>query len=93
MKVPPTIVLHEFIGLKAKVAACANSSCTSVKGTVVNETRNTFVILQDRQRKTIVKDQATFHFTLADGTVVEIDGKVLVGKPEDRLKKRIRRRW
>jgi len=93
VKVTPTIVQHEFIGLKAKVAQCLNSSCKGIKGTIVDETRNTFVMLQDDKKKTIIKDQAVFHFTFPDGTIVEIDGKALVGRPEERLKKRIRRLW
>jgi ribonuclease P protein subunit POP4 len=40
-----------------------------------------------------VKDSSVFHFKFPDGTVVEIDGKLLVGRPEDRLKKRVRRLW
>jgi ribonuclease P protein subunit POP4 len=41
----------------------------------------------------IVKDSSIFHFKFSDGTVVEIDGKLLVGRPEDRLKKHVKRLW
>lgn len=93
MKVTPAIIQHEFIGLKAKVVKSSNSNCIGILGRVVDETRNTFVISQDGKRKTVVKEQSVFHFTLPDGTVVEVDGKILVGRPEERLKKRIRRLW
>ena len=93
MKVTPAIIQHEFIGLKAKIAKASNPSHIGIAGTIVNETRNTFVILQDNKRKTIAKSQAVFHFTLPDSTIVEIDGQILVGRPEARLKKRIRRIW
>jgi ribonuclease P protein subunit POP4 len=93
VKVTPTIVQQEFIGLTAKVSKCSNSSCKGITGTIVNETRNTFVILQEGKRKTIAKDQAVFHFIFPDGTIVEIDGKALVGRPEERLKKRVRKLW
>ena len=93
MKVTPAIIQHEFIGLKAKVAKSSNSSYVGITGTIINETKNTFVILQDNKRKTVVKDQTVFYFTLPDNTIVEIDGKILVGRPEERLKKRIRRLW
>lgn len=75
------------------MAKSSNPSYVGVAGAVIDETRNTFVILQDNRRKTVVKDQAVFHFTLPDATIVEIDGKILVGRPEQRLKKRIRRLW
>jgi ribonuclease P protein subunit POP4 len=62
-------------------------------GRVIDETRNTFTILHKGEKKVVVKEVAVFHFTLPDGTVIEIDGKVMVGRPEDRIKRRIRRRW
>jgi len=93
VKVTPALIQHEFIGLEAKVAKSSNPSYIGIVGAVIDETRNTFIILQDNKRKTVVKDQAVFHFTLPDATIVEIDGKILVGRPEERLKKRIRRLW
>lgn len=93
MKVTPAIVQHEFIGLNAKVVNSPQSSYVGIKGRVVDETRNTLIILHKNEKKTVIKETAVFHFTMPDGTVVEIDGKIIVGKPEDRIKKRIRRRW
>ncbi|MEM3627765.1 MAG: ribonuclease P protein component 1 [Candidatus Bathyarchaeia archaeon] len=95
MKVTPDIIRYEFIGTKAKVAKSTNPSCVGLAGKVIDETRNTFTILHEHEgkRKIIVKDSAVFHFSFPDGTVVEIDGKLLVGRPEDRLKRRLRRLW
>ncbi|HDJ04907.1 ribonuclease P protein subunit [Candidatus Bathyarchaeota archaeon] len=93
MKVTPAILQHEFIGLKAKVVESKNPYYKGIEGRVVDETRNTFTILHEGEKKIIVKDVAVFHFTLPDGTVVEVDGRVLVGRPEDRVKRRVRRRW
>jgi ribonuclease P protein subunit POP4 len=93
MRVTPAIIKAEFIGLTAKIAESSNSSAVGIEGTVANETRNTFTIQCDGERKTVIKDQAVFHFTMPDGAVVEIDGKTLVGKPAERLKRRIRRLW
>jgi len=64
-----------------------------MKGKVIDETRNTFLILNAGRQKTIPKDTSFFHFTMPDGTVVEIEGKLLLGRPEDRIKKHIRRLW
>ena len=93
MKVTPAIIKAEFIGLPAQVAASSNPSCVGIKGIIINETRKTFTIQHNDARKIVIKDQAVFHFTLPDGAVVEINGKVLLGKPAERLKKRIRRLW
>ncbi|HIE18857.1 TPA: ribonuclease P protein subunit [Candidatus Bathyarchaeota archaeon] len=93
MKVTPEIVQHEFIGLKVKVAKSANPDCVRIKGKIIDETRNTFVLKQNGTEKRVIKETSVFHFTYPDGTIVEIDGKILVGRPEDRIKKPIRRRW
>ncbi len=93
MKVTPSVIQHEFIGLETKVIKSSNPSYEGLAGTIVNETRNTFIIRQNNKRRTIVKNYSIFHFTLPDATVVEIDGKTLVGRPEERLKKQIRRLW
>lgn len=93
MKITPAIIQREFIGLNAKVVRSPNPNYRGIKGKVINETRNTLVILHNHQKKTVIKEAAVFHFTMPDGTIVEIDGKVIVGRPENRVKKRITRRW
>jgi len=93
VKVTPTILQQGFIGLSAKVVKSSNPNYVGIEGNVVNETRNNLVITHESKNKTIVKKIAIFHFTLSDGTVVEINGKAIVGRPEDRIKKRLRRRW
>lgn len=93
MKITPTTLQHEFIGLNAEVVISLHSSYVGIKGKVLNETRNTLVILHNNKKTMIIKNVAVFHFTMPDGTVVEINGKIIVGRPENRIKKRIRRRW
>lgn len=93
MKVTPDIIRYEFIGAEAKVAKSTNRSCIGIYGKVIDETRNTFTILHNGKRKMIAKNSSIFHFKFSDGTIVEIDGKLLVGRPEDRLKKRVKRLW
>ncbi|MCW4021585.1 MAG: ribonuclease P protein component 1 [archaeon] len=93
MNVSLSIVQDEFIGLEANVVKCSNLSVVGLTGQVVDETRNTFTLSCNSERKVVIKDTAVFDFTLSNGTVVEIDGKVIMGRPEDRLKKRIRRAW
>ena len=93
MTVTPSIVQHEFIGLKTTVVNGSNPDTVGITGRVVDETRNTFTILRDNKKRVIVKETSVFDFVLPDGTVVEMDGKVIMGRPEDRLKKRPRRLW
>jgi ribonuclease P protein subunit POP4 len=93
MKVTPAVLQQCFIGLNAKVMKSSNPEYISINGEVVDETRNTLVILHGKKEKIIIKNVTVFHFTLPDGTVVEIDGKSIVGRPENRIKKKVRRRW
>jgi ribonuclease P protein subunit POP4 len=93
MKVTPDIIRGEFIGTETKVAKSKHAGYVGLSGKIIDETRNTFTILHEGKRKKVVKNSAVFHFKFPDGTVVEIDGKLLLGRPEDRLKKHVRRLW
>jgi ribonuclease P protein subunit POP4 len=93
MSVSPSVVQYEFIGLETTVVKSSNPDVVGISGKVVDETRNTLTILQDNTEKVIVKDTSVFEFVLPDKTVVEIDGKVIMGRPEDRLKRRPKRLW
>jgi len=93
MRVTPTVLQQELIGLNARVVKSSQLNYVGISGKVVDETRNTLVILSENRKKIVIKNVATFHFTLPDGTIVEIDGKAIVGRPENRVKKRARRRW
>jgi len=93
MKVAPAILQQELIGLNARVVGSSHPGYVGIAGRVVGETRNTILILHRDKKKIIIKSTAVFHFTLPDGTIVEIDGKAILGRPEDRIKKRVRRLW
>ena len=93
MKVTSDVIRYELIGTEAEVAKSRDPGYAGISGKVIDETRNTFVILREGERKRIIKESAIFRFKFSDGTVVEIDGKLLVGRPENRLKKRVRRFW
>jgi ribonuclease P protein subunit POP4 len=93
MKVTSSIVQHEFIGLETKVVRSSNPQAVGIAGRVIDETRNTLTILIKGEKTVVIKDTSVFNFVMHNGTVVEIDGKVIVGRPEDRIKKRPRRLW
>jgi ribonuclease P protein subunit POP4 len=93
MKVTPEIINGEFIGTRCKITGSRHSGYVGIKGEVIDESRNTFTILQSGEPKSVVKEGAIFQFGYSDGTIVEIAGKLLVGRPEDRLKKSVKRLW
>ena len=42
-------------------------------------------------KKLIQKDVSVLQFKVPDGTIVEIDGKILLNRPEDRIKRRYKK--
>lgn len=93
MKVTPEITSHEFIGTEAKIVKSTSPNHKTLTGRVIDETKNTLVLLKEGKRKIVPKSLNVFHFKFLDGTIVEIDGRLIEGRPEDRLKKTIRRLW
>lgn len=80
----------EFIGKMVEVVKAKNPSLVGTKGKVVNETKNTFEIEKENgQIKKLVKKQVTIKTKIQEKTVT-IEGEILQGKPEERLKKKIK---
>jgi len=77
---------HELIGLDVEVVQAKNQSLVGLNGKVVDETRNLLVIETKDGEKKVLKENTTFKFTL-EKEAVEVDGLVLVGQSEDRIKK------
>jgi len=89
---PGNILRHELLGLPTTVTGSTDPALVNTSGLVVDETKNMLHILSGKRVKKIPKSNARFTFTLNDGTLVEVDGDKLVGRPEDRVRGR-RRRW
>ncbi len=88
---PQNIIRHELIGLNVSVVQASNSTMTGVRGDVVDETKNMLTISDKRGKIMIAKNTALFRFVLPSGVRVDVDGKRLVAKPENRLKTKMRR--
>ncbi len=93
IKFTSNIIQDEFIGLKSIVTKSLNLDSVGINGKIINETRNTFTILRNNKKKVVIKDTSIFNFEMPDKTIIEIDGKSIMGRPEDRIKKRLRRLW
>jgi len=91
MITPENLVRHELIGLEVRVVWSRNPSQIGISGRVVDETRQMLSIETKRGVKNIAKDQAVFSFHLPSGEWVRVDGKLLVARPEDRIKKKLKR--
>lgn len=77
--------MGELIGLKVKIIKSTRRELIGLDGTVVNETLNTFLLESGKREKTVPKKLCVFEFS-SDGKHV-IDGRDLVYRPEDRIKK------
>jgi ribonuclease P protein subunit POP4 len=88
---PQNILKHELIGLEACIKNSNNKQLIGIGGKIIDETKNTIVILKNGKPKRIPKNIIALEIKLPDGSIVEIDGKALVARPEDRLKLRLRR--
>lgn len=77
---------HDLIGLDVKIVSSSNKSLVGLTGRIVNETRNTLEIEGDKKVRKIMKSQVVLEVKL-DNHTYHVDGKLLVGRPEDRIKK------
>ncbi|MEM5872771.1 MAG: ribonuclease P protein subunit [Candidatus Aenigmatarchaeota archaeon] len=83
------LVRHELIGLKVKILDSKNKSLKKIKGIVVDETYNTIIIeKKNKKRKVVPKKSTIFLFELDNNKKVKVLGDILIGRPEDRIKKK-----
>jgi ribonuclease P protein subunit POP4 len=85
------LVRHELIGLEIEIRKSTNKSQIGIKGRVVDETYNMLVIETKKGEKKVEKKSCVFVFKLPNGKRVEVEGWVIVGRPEDRIKKKLPR--
>jgi len=90
MITPYNVLRHELVGLPAGVYSSPHKNFKNIRGEIIGETRNTLSIRQDGVEKKIPKNAASFELTLDNKTKVRVDGKLLIARPEDRIKKKIR---
>ncbi len=81
------LLQHELIGLKAEVVECTDPTKKGKKGVIMNETKNTLTLKHGGELKTIPKKEITLSITLPEGEDVKVEGRKLVARPEDRVKK------
>ena len=77
------VLQGEFIGKTIKVVDATNKNLIGIKGVIVDETKNLFEL--DNGKK-LVKEQITITMNIEHETIT-LEGKHIVGRPEERLKK------
>ncbi len=89
MRTPKNIVRHELIGVHAEVTESSNKDSVGISGKIVDETQKTLMIRTSKGLKKIQKSSVTLKL-MFDGYIVLVRGKSLYGRPEDRIKKKIK---
>lgn len=79
----------EFIGKELEVIKADNPSLIGIKGKVIDETKNMLIIETNNETKKLVKKQVTIKVKIKEKEII-IKGEILQGRPEERLKKKIR---
>ena len=91
-RTPENLVRHELIGLPVRVVVHDDPGTEGLEGEVVDETMNTLGILAEKGRVTVPKKGAEFLFELEEEKI-RVDGDLLVGRPEDRVSKKLPGKW
>ena len=86
MRTVRNILLHELIGLYCQVVGAKNKSIIGVEGKITDETMKTLVI----NDKSVFKKGSVFRLTL-NSKKVDVDGNYLLNRPEDRIKKKLKK--
>ena len=90
---PQNIVKHELVGLSTHILESKDSSHVGRKGVILSESKEMIQIGTEQGTIAVPKGICVFDMTLPDSTMVRIDGGLLKGRPEDRMKKRLNRSW
>ncbi len=80
------ILTTELIGKTISISNAENNSLKGIKGKIINETKNMLTIETKNGEKRLIKSEVTIEMK-DKGKTYEINGKLLVNKPEDRIKK------
>ena len=88
MRSKKNILLHTFIGLPVEIVQSTSKPLTGIKGTIIDETKNMFIIETDQgKEKKVQKIACVFRLKLESNETVDIVGKEILFRPEERAKK------
>jgi ribonuclease P protein subunit POP4 len=85
MRSPENVLVHEIIGLGAKIVESTDPTLEDFSGSIVSETKNMISIRTDSSVKQISKKIAKRIEIKTHSGGCFISGSSLIGKPEDRI--------
>jgi ribonuclease P protein subunit POP4 len=87
MRTRNNLIYHTFIALAVEVVKSADRKLAGVRGRVVDETKNTLTLETGKKEMKVQKVSSVFRFTLEDGGKMDVEGKSIAFRPEERAKK------
>lgn len=87
------IARHELIGLEAEIVKSTDAKKQGQGGKIIDETKKMLLLRTSTGEKLVEKSTSTFRIILPGGKKVEINGMLLLGRPEERIKKRLPQKW
>lgn len=90
---PENIVRHELAGLTTHIIESKDPNLVCRSGVILGESKEMIRLDTKNGVVSVPKSICFFDITLPDGAIVRVDGNVLRGRPEDRMKKRLNRSW
>ena len=77
-------------GLKVRIVKSSSEDLEGIRGIIRDETHNLLKIETKNKFLSIPKSHQIFEIETKDGSLLLVDGQLLVGNPENRIKKKIR---
>jgi ribonuclease P protein subunit POP4 len=90
---PENIVRHELTGLPMHIVESADPNFVCKNGVILGESKKMIHFRANQRELSVSKNNSVFEMTLPNGDIVRINGSVLLGRTEDRMKKRLDRSW
>ncbi len=78
------ILLHELVGLEAKVIESTNKDVVGIHGTILDETKSMLILDTKKGIKKIQKDHSEWKLS-SDFNDIIVQGSKIMKRPHDRL--------
>ena len=76
----------ELIGLSIEITESGNKSLVGLRGKIIDETKNVLTLDTKNGIKKVIKSQIKFKME-TNNKKIEVNGKLITNRPEDRLKR------
>lgn len=90
MITPYNLLRHELVGLEAMVADSTDMGLKGLSGKISDETQKTITLKSPQGLKKVQKDKVSLSIHTDSGDLLLVNGSLLLGRPEERIKKKIR---